>query len=118
MEVLLSVYAGASENGRGLSGGLGAARGTALLIVWDRLPGHRGRLVHVYLAGLQGWIRTAYLPPYAPELNPVEYIWGYWKQHELPNFCPKDYWQQPKRPDERYVACAALLAASLFMVEE
>ena len=31
-----------------------------------------------------------YLPPYAPELNPVEYIWSYWKQHELPNVCPKD----------------------------
>jgi hypothetical protein len=42
---------------------------------------------------LQGWISTAYLPPYAPELNPVEYIWSYWKQHELPNVCPKDYWQ-------------------------
>jgi hypothetical protein len=20
----------------------------------------------------------------------VEYIWGYWKHHELPNFCPHD----------------------------
>ena len=64
-----------------------------LLIVWDRLPGHRSRLVQDYIASLQGRISTAYLPPYAPELNPVEYIWGYWKQHELPNVCPKDYWQ-------------------------
>ena len=62
-----------------------------LLIVWDRLPAHRSRLVQDYIASLQGWISTAYLPPYAPELNPVEYIWGY--QHELPNICPKDYWQ-------------------------
>jgi len=31
-----------------------------------------------------GWI----LPAYAPELNPVEYLWSYWKQHELPNFAP------------------------------
>ncbi len=59
----------------------------------DRLPGHRSRLVQDYIASLQGWISTAYLPPFAPELNPVEYIWGYWKQHELPNVCPKDYWQ-------------------------
>jgi len=29
----------------------------------------------------------------APELNPVEYIWGYWKHHELPNFCPRDFSQ-------------------------
>jgi transposase len=48
--------------------------------------------VQDFIAELQGWISTAYLPPYAPELNPVEYIWGYWKQHELPNVCPKDYW--------------------------
>jgi hypothetical protein len=30
---------------------------------------------------------------YAPELNPVEYLWSYWKQHALPNFCPKNFWQ-------------------------
>lgn len=38
-------------------------------------------------------IELAYLPPYAPELNPVEYIWAHWKQHELPNLCPADYAQ-------------------------
>jgi transposase len=27
------------------------------------------------------------LPGYAPELNPVEYIWGYLKQRELANLC-------------------------------
>jgi transposase len=32
------------------------------------------------------------MPAYAPELNPVEYLWGYFKQHALPNFCPKDFW--------------------------
>src|ERR1700748_2762084 len=31
------------------------------------------------------------LPPYAPELNPVEYLWAHWKHHELANFCPKDF---------------------------
>jgi transposase len=33
------------------------------------------------------------LPAYAPELNPVEYLWGYWKQHELANLCADDLWQ-------------------------
>ena len=45
----------------------------------------------------RGHIETEYLPPYAPELNPVEYIWAYWKQHELPNVCPKDYWELDQR---------------------
>jgi transposase len=63
-----------------------------LTIVWDGLPAHRSRLVRDYLESLGGWIHIEYLPPYAPELNPVEYIWAYWKQHELPNVCPKDFW--------------------------
>ena len=64
-----------------------------LLVVWDRLPAHRSRLVQDYIADLEGWVHQEYLPPYAPELNPVEFIWAYWKQHELPNVCPKDYHQ-------------------------
>ena len=63
-----------------------------LIVVWDGLPAHRSRLVRDYVASLDGWIQLQYLPPYAPELNPVEYIWAYWKQHELPNVCPKDFW--------------------------
>ena len=43
-----------------------------------------------FIAAQGGRLITAYLPPYAPELNPVEYIWGYWKHHELPDFCPDD----------------------------
>jgi len=64
-----------------------------LLVVWDGLPAHRSRLVRDYTESLQGRVAVEYLPPYAPELNPVEYIWAHWKQHELPNVCPKDYWQ-------------------------
>jgi transposase len=63
-----------------------------LLVVWDGLPAHRSRLVRDYLANLGGRIQVEYLPPYEPELNPVEFIWAYWKQHELPNVCPKDFW--------------------------
>jgi transposase len=64
-----------------------------LIVVWDRLPAHRSSLVRDYIESLGGRIQVEYLPAYAPELNPVEYIWAYWKQHELPNVCPKDFWQ-------------------------
>jgi hypothetical protein len=57
------------------------------------VPAHKSRLVGEFLENLNGWIATEYLPPYAPELNPVEYLWSHWKQHELPNVCPKDFWQ-------------------------
>lgn len=68
-----------------------------LLIVWDRLPAHKSRLVQQFIAYSEGHIVAEYLPGYAPELNPVEYIWGYWKQHELPNVCPRDYWDLDAR---------------------
>ena len=68
-----------------------------LLIVWDRLPPHRSALVREFIALSQGHIETEYLPGYAPELNPVEYIWAYWKQHELPNVCPNDYRELDER---------------------
>src|SRR6516164_11433839 len=64
-----------------------------LLIIWDRLPAHRSYLVADFIRSLNGWIEIEYLPAYAPELNPVEYLWGHWKHHELPNLCPKDLWQ-------------------------
>ena len=68
-----------------------------LLIVWDRLPAHRSRLVEEFIELSEGHIATECLPPYAPELNPVEYIWSYWKQHELPSVCPKDYGELDQR---------------------
>jgi transposase len=63
-----------------------------LLVVWDRLPAHRSKLAGEFLDSLEGQIATEYLPPYAPELNPVEYLWGYWKHHQLPNVWAKELW--------------------------
>jgi len=62
-----------------------------LLVIWDGLPCHRSRLVRQYLEQQAGRIVIEQLPAYAPELNPVEFLWGYWKNHELPNLCPQDY---------------------------
>jgi len=64
-----------------------------LLVVWDGLPAHRARLVGDFIRAQRGRLAIERLPGYAPELNPVEYIWGYWKHHELPNFCPRDFGQ-------------------------
>jgi transposase len=62
-----------------------------LLIVWDRLAAHRSRLVRDFIASQEERLGVEYLPSYAPELNPVEYIWGCWKHHELPHVrgCPE-----------------------------
>lgn len=59
-----------------------------LLIVWDGARPHRSRLVRDYLDSTEGHIQVAPLPAYAPELNPVEYLWAWLKRHALANFCP------------------------------
>ena len=60
-----------------------------LLVIWDGLPAHRSRVVRDYVDATAGAIQIEQLPGYAPELNPVEFLWAHWKQHELANFCPK-----------------------------
>lgn len=67
--------------------------GRKLLIVWDNLPAHRSRAVRQWLAVQAGQIWVERLPAYAPELNPVEYVWSYWKSHVMRNFCPRSEWE-------------------------
>jgi transposase len=62
--------------------------GRPLLVIWDGLKAHRSRLVREYVDGLDGRIALAFLPPYAPDLNPVEYLWAWLKRHALANYCP------------------------------
>jgi transposase len=64
-----------------------------LLVVWDGARIHRSRLVWDFVREQKGRLWLESLPAYAPELNPVEYLWSHWKQHELPNFCPQNFWQ-------------------------
>ncbi len=58
-----------------------------LLVIWDGLAAHKSRLVRDFVARLDGAIQLERLPAYAPEINPVEYLWAHLKQHEVGNFC-------------------------------
>lgn len=60
-----------------------------MIVVWDRLQGHRGKAVQAFLQANPD-VRTVLLPPYAPELNPIEYAWAYLKTNPLANFAPAD----------------------------
>jgi transposase len=62
-----------------------------LLVVWDRLPAHRGKVVRAFLReGGTKRIYLAQLPSYAPDLNPDEGVWNYLKRVELKNVCCHD----------------------------
>ena len=65
-----------------------------LRVIWDGLPGHRSAAVRDFVAAQGHRLTRESLPGYAPELNPVEHIWGYLKEHELPNLCPRQLWQR------------------------
>lgn len=54
------------------------------IIVWDRLNAHRSNLLKQYLRKRRR-ISFEFFPPYAPELNPVEYIWSYLKTSSMAN---------------------------------
>lgn len=61
-----------------------------LLVIWDGLKAHHSRLVRDYLDAIGGQIAIAFLPPYAPDLNPVEYLWAWLKRHAMANYCPNN----------------------------
>ena len=64
--------------------------GKPLLLVWDGLRAHWSKEVKAHIDSLKGSVRLEQLPAYAPELNPIEYLWGYIKGNDLANVCAKD----------------------------
>jgi transposase len=60
-----------------------------LVLVWDRSQTHRARPVQDFLQQ-SSRIQTEFLPPYAPELNPVEYVWSWLKTNPLANLACLD----------------------------
>lgn len=56
-------------------------------LIWDRHRPHRATRVQTWLAPRRR-IVVEWLPPYAPDLNPVEHVWGHTKYGDLANFTP------------------------------
>jgi transposase len=59
--------------------------GERLLVIWDGSPIHRRAAVREFAASTRGKVWLDALPPYAPDLNPVEWAWRHLKQVELRN---------------------------------
>jgi putative transposase len=60
-----------------------------IIIVWDRSVPHRSKKVQT-LRKNNPRLHLSFLPPYAPELNPVEYVWSYSKTNPLANATDMD----------------------------
>lgn len=54
-----------------------------LALVWDGLRAHHSRETAAFLKTQRSWLTTHRFPAYAPELNPVEYLWACGKNKDL-----------------------------------
>jgi len=86
-----------------------------LLLLWDHGKPHRHHQVRQYLRQHPQW-HVAWLPPYAPELNPQEQVWSYLKFGCLANFAPDTVAQirQEVRRHTRRVGRSPHLLKNLF----
>ena len=60
--------------------------GHRVVLIWDGLSAHWSHKMRAHLAAQRDWLTVEQLPAYAPELNPVEYLWANLKGGELANF--------------------------------
>jgi putative transposase len=60
------------------------------VVVWDGGPMHKGDPLRDALSHFAGRLDLERLPPYAPMLNPVEWLWSWLKWGRLSNLGPKD----------------------------
>ena len=60
--------------------------GQRVVLLWDGLSSHWSHKMRAHLAQQQDWLTVERLPAYAPELNPVEFLWANLKGIELANF--------------------------------
>ncbi|UXY34275.1 transposase [Streptomyces albidocamelliae] len=58
--------------------------GGPIVLVWDNLNVHKAADLQEF-AEARDWLTTYYLPPYAPDLNPVEGIWSLLRRGWLSN---------------------------------
>ena len=72
-----TVYTGALNAGRFVEflGDFRRGRREKIFLVIDGHPSHRARLVKDYVQSCRGKLELNFLPPYAPDLNPDEFVW-------------------------------------------
>lgn len=52
-----------------------------VMLVVDGLPAHKAKSVANYVQSTKGRLELHFLPPYAPDLNPDEFVWSHLKQN-------------------------------------
>ncbi|MFN4133869.1 MAG: IS630 family transposase [Candidatus Hadarchaeales archaeon] len=58
-------------------------RGRKMVVVTDQARPHVAKYVAEFVEANKKSFALYYLPPYSPELNPVDHVWGYLKKNKL-----------------------------------
>jgi len=58
-----------------------------VVLLWDGVQPHRAAVVRDWIERNRRWLTVERLPVYAPDLNPVEGMWGWLKGTALANVC-------------------------------
>lgn len=93
-------------------------RGKVFLVV-DGHPAHKANLVKHYVQSQEGKLELHFLPPYAPDLNPDEFVWSYMKTNGVSKKPLKQNESLRKRIEEDLAAIASneQLVRSFFCAE-
>lgn len=59
-----------------------------IVVVLDNAGIHRAKATQAFVE-VHERLSLVFLPPYAPELNPIELVWAYVKRNVLGNFCAR-----------------------------
>ena len=62
-------------------------KGRYAIVIMDRASWHSNKTAAFKFDNLS----IMHLPPYSPELNPIERVWSWLRQNDLANFAFKDY---------------------------
>jgi len=77
-----------------------------VIVVWDRGPMHRGEALRT-LQEHHPRLMLEELPPYAPDCNPVDWLWKHLKWDALCNYCPASIAELDRRLQELLHAAKA-----------
>ena len=62
-----------------------------LVLFWDGSPTHRSKHVINFLSEYRRRLSVRLLPPYAPDINPGEFVYNRLKYVETANSCPRNF---------------------------
>ena len=72
--------------------------GQQVVLLWDGLSAHWSYKMRAHLDTQHDWLTTERLPAYAPDLNPVEFLWANLKASSWPTSLATPWPRSPTRP--------------------